>query len=387
MLNRLREVFDFSNPETSRDKHREDHLALHQAYNDAARMYRPKASASENSANLKAALADSISGTLGRTLIIPPQTYNLDDVFPIQNVLGLRVVGYGGQTRLVSRKNADSGSLFDLSDVRESTFRDLNIWIDAPLFCAFRTRNKAGGTVPSFNLFENIRAESSDKLTHGIQIGSGEPDTIDANNDFHVFRRFYLGGYTSAGAFLRGSSQAYNNAFENCLFYGGTGAQYGVNAGGNYPGSFHWRGGFLHNHAAADFIIGRHYQPFIIEGACSEGSARFLVIDNAAHTHVLVRGVRYAANSLHADGRAVIASGRYRAMFELNRFGDGSNGVPIKFDFNTTVNGTTQAWVKFTGNDIYSPDGNVWINAVPTLEGNWHIPNEANHGSGLPLTA
>lgn len=362
--------------------------------NGWAWMSKPKASAAANSANLKAALADSISGGLGRTLLLRPGDYLLNDYFPINDVRGLNVIGMGGATRLIWTQNDPLHAMFELSDVRESCFRRLMFHFNNYSAAAFVTRNKPGGTTtPSMNLFEDISIECVSKAAYGIMIG-GLGNT-DRNNDFHVLRRFYAIAYTTAGVHLRGegnATQSYSNLLEQCYLFGGTGAEYGINAGGNYCGHFRMDGGFIGGHTKADFLIGRSYQPYSILGVNGEVSARFIESD-AAHNHIHVEDCRVAANAIHDDGRMIITRGRVKLRLIGNRFGDGvrrvedENGVlqkiPVVFDF-SAANG---ARVRCMDNEVYSVADQVFVGAVPyVLEGNDRIPDEAT-GLSVPLTA
>ncbi len=388
MLNRLREVFSgFPTLSEEKQAHRDDHLALHQAYNDRARMSKPSTPAN-NTANLKAALADSISGGVGRTLYIPPGNYIFDDLFLIENVLGLRIVGDGAQTRLVSRRVADSGALFELRDTRETTLTDLNIFIDGMLGAAIRSVNKPGGSMtPSFNLFENLRIESSNKYYIGIHLGGdwNVPGSgVDANNDFHTMRRLYVGGYLQSGCHLRAHSQSYGNEFRGCYFFGGTGAEHAVNAGGNYGGNFAWYGGFVGGHTKSDFNIGRSYQPYIIHGMNSEVSARFITADSQAYCTIEAKANRWAGNAAHADGKIIKLSGDVTATFENNVLGDGSGDRALTIEL---ANLQAVSSVKFNNNRVFSSAAAVFDTTAPhEMSGNSQFTHEGN-GTKKVLTA
>lgn len=344
----------------------------------------PPGTPTQNVDNFLAAIAKAKRNGKGETIYIPPLDYTLNSYLPVDDVAGINIVGFGHQSHLISTYTHAYNCLFELGDVRESSFRNFRVSHNANLFGTFGSRNKAGGLASTHLQFENIHIAGGDKIDVGYHIGShvNEPDALDANNDFNVFYRCYLTGYKDSGAMLRGeylSSQAYSNQFEQCLFYGGTGAKYAINAGGNYPGNFSWNNGFVGLHTLSDFLIGRSYQPFKIAGVHSENSAMFLDVDAL---DCMVRAIdnRYAANSIRADGTAIKIRGRVTAIFELNRLGDGGRlvsgeNIPFQID----IEESDQIDVSFRQNLVYSVNDNVFSNAVPgDMWGNKRVAIEAN---------
>src|SRR5690606_23877152 len=98
----------------------------------------------------------------------------------------------------------------------------------------------------------------TNRASHGFIIGG--LGNVDANNDFHYFEQCEVNGYTLSGWHLRaanGNSQSYNNMMTNCRAYAGTGGLYAVEAGGTFPASFAWHGGFVNANQGADFNLGR----------------------------------------------------------------------------------------------------------------------------------
>ena len=357
------------------------HQQLWQTFGNIA-FLPPPSTAAANSANLKAAIADAISGGFGSTVFIPPETYLLNDYHTIANVSGLRIVGAGHRSRLVSTLNDVNHAVLEFDDVRQSYTANLYMGFNATIGGAIRFRNVTGGSVtPSMNTTENVHIECAGKVQFPLILG-GIGNT-DANNDFNVFRDVYAIGYTKSGCYLRVISQSYGNQFEDCYFFGGAGAEHAVNAGGGFAGNFAWRGGFVGGHTVSDFNIGRSYQPFVIDGVNSENSARFLTLDGQAYMNLSVRNSRWAGNAAHADGKIIKLSGNVLANFEDNSFGDGSGDRALTIELATL---SAVSHVRFARNRVYSSAASVFDTTAPhELVGNQKITNEGN-GTTMVLT-
>lgn len=382
MLNRLRDIFNFANDEESKQKHREDHAVLHRAYNDIARMYPAQTSSASNSANLKAAIADAISGGFGSTVFIPPETYLLNDYHTIANVSGIRIVGAGHRSRLVSTLNDVNHAVLEFDDVRESVIRDLYFGFNADIGGAVRFRNVTGGSVtPSMNVVEGVRIEGAGKVQFPIIIGG--MDYIDRNNDFMTFRNVYAIGYTQTGVYMRAHSQSYGNLFDQCYLYGNGVATHGINAGGNFAGNFIWRGGFIGGHTVSDFNLGRSYQSYMVEGGNGEDSACFMTSDNQAYQQISVRGFRWAGNGIGALNKAVRLSGNVQATFDTCKFGDGSGDKEVLLEFKDLH---PLSRIKVLNTTVFSSAFAVFNETLPNeLTGGQKVTNEGN-GTTVALT-
>lgn len=355
----------------TKDQHLSDHNVLHSMHDAVVWMDAPSTTA-QNDANLAAAIALAISSRVGRTVVIPSGAYTFSTNFSIVNASGLRIVGCGHQTVINSTLNDTSKALFEFDDCRECVISNLYVNVTAALGGVVRFRNVTGSAVtPTYNMVEDVHIEGKNNLQYGIIVGG--TNNIDANNDFNVFRRVYVAGYTISGAYLRAISQSYNNSFEDCLFYGGTGALCGMDAGGNYGGSFHWRRGFVNAHATADFNLGRSYQPYTIDGVNSEGSKRFIVIDSAAaYCQAVVRNSRYAANAIHVDLQAIMASSAGAQLtIDTCSIGDSSSDAAVQ------ITGHASSKIVMRQSRMYSSAGSVFNGVTPIeLLGNVKITNE-----------
>ena len=142
-------------------------------------------------------------------------------------------------------------------------------------------------------------------------------------------------------------------------------------------GNFLWHGGFVGQHKNADFYIGRSYQPYLIEGVNSEGSARLLEVPTGAYRTVTLRNIRWAGNGLHADRKAITTTARINLLIEQCELGDASGNVPLTLEFLRSSDGDGTGSLVMIGNRIYSTAVSVFVVDKPgMLYGNVKITNE-----------
>lgn len=309
-----------------RTAHRAHHETLHAP---AVIVPKPAATPTENVAAIHAAIAAAYATyagwKFGGEVVIAPGVYVLDKTIEIRGAFGLHLRGAGAGTVFVWAGPADQ-PVFRVVNSRECQFADFHIQMPATGYAAVHVLKDAGaGVSPTHNRFRNLMVQCDGTTANAIVIGGR--DSIDANNDFHLFDHCTFSGYTDIGVMMTGS-QAYNQQFKNCIVATQYGARYGYHTG--QVGASIWvMGGGVNGHTDADFYIGRSAQPYIIQFVNSENSARFIESPLEAYRQVVVEGCRYAGDALHADGRAIVTEGLINLSLRYCSIGD-ANGAPTR---------------------------------------------------------
>jgi Pectate lyase superfamily protein len=245
----------------------------------------------------------------GGTVCIPAGDYRITRTITVDSVMGIRLMGDGGSTRLVWDGD-DRSPLLLLSSVQNAEIHGFEIIALAsrPLDVAIQCITRSGATLASkHNMFVNLRINGVTRgIRKGFQIGGGG---VDANNDFHVFENCTVENYSNV-AYSIENTEVYGLLFINCLFMGNEGGQIGVatNQYAGRGGNFSWVGGGGGNNQIADFYIGvPNSGPISIANAVFERSARFLKTDGPSGVSgmVEVAGIRWSGDALATDGVAI----------------------------------------------------------------------------------
>jgi hypothetical protein len=370
----------------SRGAHLADHNRLYAVHNTVKTIPAPLSTSSATTAKLKDAIEAAARGILGGTVELGAGDFLLDDTIEVRSKWGLRIVGQGMATRLVWKGAADK-PMFRFAHARQSGLENMTLNFDTDGYAGIHLlRDNAPGSlgIPTYCRFVNLVVNCANRAPYGIAIGG--VGNVDANNDFHYFEHCEVNEYALAAWVLRGdgaSSQSYNNMMTNCRAYAGTTGQYAVEAGGTFPGSFAWRGGFTNANQVADFNLGRSYSPHIVEFVNSENSKRFILMDSTPHyTQAIVRGCRWSGAQIHEDMQAIIVDGATKQLvLEGNSIGDGGTDQAVQLAFR---NG---AIVSMRLNRVYSSVEAVFSSGVPgELFGNLKITNEGTLAT-VALTA
>lgn len=140
-------------------------------------------------------------------------------------------------------------------------------------------------------------------LLYGAVFGALTP-TSNGNNDFTTLTRFSVSNPRLAAVSIE-ANQSVGHVFTQPFF---TGGQYGItvrNGGVNHGGSYRVYGGGMSQHSVADFDIPLgNGNNTVIDGVISEGSDRFIITEgpNANSTAATIRGNRFSADGINADG-------------------------------------------------------------------------------------
>ena len=328
---------------------------------------KPTGVAAQDTQALQSTLDAAVATGKGKQIVLYPGTYVVNATLTIRGVAGLRIIG-NGSTIIQS----SASPVIKMAHCRECVLDGFTLSVAAGntgIQC-LRDNNPAGLS-PTQNTFRNLLIENG-----AIGIVLGGTGMVDANNDFNLFENVRCNNYTDTGFLLQGS-QSYANVFRNCFAFGAVNANYGVNTGA-VGGQFQWYSGGM-NRNIVDFRIGRHYQPYLIEGVVSENSDRFIERVNEAYGQLIVRGCRWAGNSIHADNRAIVTAGLIQIQLLYNSISDGGVDTATLLDFGTNA----LNHIEMIGNRVFSTAADVFPGDAPDiLEGNIKITNETNNTIG-----
>lgn len=345
----------------ARAAHQQHHERLHAP----SVILTPSKDAAANVAALRAAIAAATftqnSYGYGGEVLVAPGLYPLNETIEIRGAFGLRLCGVGAASTFVWRGAADQ-PMFRLVMSRECVLSDMRMRMELPGYAALQVMRDNGlGFSPTHNRFNNLLIQCDNTTAYGVVLGG--VGSMNATNDFSLFDHCTLEKYTDTGVWMDGS-QAYNQMFNNCKLTGGIGAQYGYYTG-TVGASISVMGGFLNNHAAADFYLCRSYQPHLIRFINSEDSARFIESPAMPYRQVLVEGCRWAGNRLHEDGRAIITTGLLYMVLNSCSIGNGGDGEKLLYLHFASVHPYEGGGVIMMGCRIYSAAKNVFFQDAP----------------------
>jgi len=263
------------------------------------------------------------------TLLLGNATFNVSAKIRLESVAGVRIEGqvgsapgYGAQTTFYWTGN-DTDPMFELDDVAYSVFKHFTVKANSsyPLKYAFQMFNGSGtSVVPTGRVFEDIWIQGTDgSIEAGFKysIGAGG----DVGNDFDTFYRVVGANYSDALWRIDAGQSKFHRMY-SCLASGNRIGKAAVKTDTTNGGSFEWYGGGGGGHTEADFWIGAPNDAIKIDSGNWEGSTRFLIMPAyaTASVPVVVESNRWAANYLHADGKAVYDEGRGPLVLIGNRF-------------------------------------------------------------------
>lgn len=293
-------------PEVGMRTHLLDHVVLAKRAN---RIICPRADhggafdgTTDDTAAWQAAIAAAKSSKIGTTIVFPNRPSKVTGI-EVDDVQGLRILGYGHQSKFVWGGDS-STPLLHVTNSRDCEFGGFVIRPGAACATAIHMERdqSSGVTTPTLDWFHDIWMQGdSGYIGTGIKIG----DTVDANNDFGHFDRVSVRNYATQ-AFQLGGTQSYGNRFTNCHGHGyGSATTYGLRCSHGY---YTWQGGFLGNNAADFYHTGYGYgQPRRIIDVVSEGSKRLLESTYGSYGNGVfeIDGARWAANNPHADRKVI----------------------------------------------------------------------------------
>lgn len=246
--------------------------------------------------------------------------------------VGFSSVGSTGGTIFTWAGNA-TDPMFDLQDLAQAVFNNFKVVaeVSTPVAEVFRIQNKTGGTTaPRLNHFSDIFIEGTNGgVGIGFRgyVGTGASDT---DNDFNYFENIRISNY-SDGAWSIEGTQEHGWQMVNCRVYtGGYGGDYAVGGPSAAKSNVSWIGGFVGGHETADFYLATPADgssTTVLQNISSEGSARFLETTgvSGARLPVIMDGIRYAGESLNADGYALYL--QTPGPFTIRNSGFGSYGA------------------------------------------------------------
>jgi len=318
---------------------------------------------------IQTALDSAIVARRGRTVCLPAGDYRVTRTIVVDDVIGIRLIGEGGATRLIWGGDDRSPRLL-LSSVQDAEVRGFQIIAVAsqPLDVAIQCITRSGAVYTSrHNMFVNLRIDGITRgVWKGFQVG-GAPG-IDANNDFHLFENVIVANYANI-AYSIENTQVYGLIFVNCLFLGNRSGQIGVATDQNVGkgGTFSWIGGGGGNNQVVDFSLGDPNSGAIsITNAISEKSDRFLRTGGPSGASFLleISGVRWSGDALVEDGIAI--DFRFPGPFTIrnSRIGeDSTKALKIRWG----PGGTTPGLFVFEGNTVRrAPTAPLFIHTQPT---------------------
>jgi hypothetical protein len=311
-----------------------------------------------------------------------PGDYYIDDTITVRNKWGLQFRGSGYP--ILHWVGPPDRPMILLENVRDSVFASFQIEADNPLLAGIQSiRNNQGITVtPRYNSFHNISMGCvGGQLGDGFLFGGGD----DANNDFELLIQCSVNNYSDTG-YKIANSQVYGVRLIQCEALGNGIGQYGCLTTGA-GGYFTWEGGGTNANTVADFGLGRQGpQPFVIDGAVCEGSAKFLSAASwsGASSTVTVKNCRFAANG--SDDTIIVFKRAGLLRLENCQMGDGTIGNirPLAIEYNV-LDAAKRPWsfFIFTGNTFYTNLSNPFTGLSPTTAyGNARMTGD---GIGEPL--
>jgi hypothetical protein len=264
----------------------------------------------DDTAAIQKAIRTAIINHRGGTVCLPSGDYFITSTLVVDDVVGIRLRGEGGATRLIWGGDDDSPLLL-LSSVQNAVVSDFQIigLASKPLAVGIQCITRAGARLTSkHNTFANLRIDGITRgVAKGVRIG-GAPG-IDANNDFHLFQNCIVANYSGIAYSLE-NTQIYGVEFIDSMFLGNTSGQIGVATDQHFGkgGTFTWSGGGGSNNQIADFSLGDPNSGGIaIKDAVFERSARFIRTGGPSGVAFLLKidGVRWAGDALADDGIAI----------------------------------------------------------------------------------
>ena len=317
----------------------------------------------------KAIKSATLASQRGGTVCLPSGDYLITSTIVVDDVVGLRLVGEGGSTRLIWGGDDHSPMLL-LSSVQDGEVSNLQIIALAtkPLAVGIQSITRAGAKLTSkHNSFVNLLIDGITRgVVKGFQIG-GAPG-IDSNNDFHLFQNCIVANYAGIAYSLE-NTQVYGVVFINSLFLGNQSGQIGVATDQNSVkgGTFTWIGGGGGNNQVVDFSLGDPNSGGIsIRNAIFEKSARFIRTGGPSGASFLfeISGVRWSGDALADDGIAI--DFRFPGPFVIrdSRIGEFSDKA-LKISWRP--GGTTPGVFIFEGNVVKRASSSpLFINQQPT---------------------
>lgn len=353
--------------------HRRSSEEAHRRLGVVVVMPDPQSDSSRNVANFDEAVTRATTAGAGGTIVFPPGKWSFNSTLRVRNILGLNITGAGEATHLEFNMQA-AADWITIEHSQRVVWSHMNLTgagsgIARAAFALLRTNSSGSVYAPSQCRLADLMVDCLNKATSAVTIAGA-----DANNDFHVFRDSVFQNYTERGFDLRSNLQSYGNQMYGVRLYAGTGAQYGVDMSTNVGGSFAWHGGFMSGHQAADFNLGRSYQPIVIDSSFhSENSARLLVA-GGSYKQIALRNIRWAGNALHADNRAVVWSDDGQLLIEACSIGDGSSPTAaLTVDIPASI--LQQTSIRLSR--FYSSAAEVFTHGAPgDLYGSVRIPSE-----------
>lgn len=348
-----------------RAAHRAHHTFIHQQLRRVYAIPDATGNAAQDTANIKAAfdlaLAESLAvGTRGGDIAFGRGTYHVNESLVVRGFEYARVRGIPGSTMLRWVGASDAIAL-DVVNSHSCTLADLRIDCYGGAAAALRVQRDGGAGINcSANVFHNLFIHGQSRTPRAIVIGDG--GAFSPNNEFHEFHNVTVYGYTDSGIYATGT-QAYALQFHGCKLTGGTGAQWGLNAVG---ASVFWHGGSINANGGADVLLKGWEQVSVFDGLICEGSKRLLHLPNNFRTDVIFRGLRWANNAIHADGRVVTCEAGVLAnvYFEGCKLATGTP-VAATLDF-TGAQADSAVLLRLC--DVYSTDAAPVRGVTPKFE-------------------
>lgn len=268
----------------------------------------------------------------GITILGPFGVQTITGIIKFNNVRNVRWYGCGEEPSTIGTRFSWAGNstdpCFQLSGSRECVLADFSIWSSSllPLSVGIGQSPQAGGLTTN-NTFKNIIIESNNAggLDKGMRWYG-----VGGNNDASLVERVTVNNYTTA-AFSIEYQESQAHLFLHCQFNGTTGSLYGITTalGATPAGSFTAINTLGDHNSGADFYLGAPNAAINIIGGNLESSARLLMTTSATSTGwpVLVQGMRWSADSINPDNKAVIFHHRSGFTFINNIIEGGPVGV------------------------------------------------------------
>lgn len=287
----------------------------------------------------------------GVTILGPIGQYTVTGTILINGARRLKWVGGGAEFSTTGTRFMWGGNLtdpmFQITSSRQCALEDFSIWASslAPLAVGIGQSPGSLG-VTTNNAFRDLILQSNGP--GGLDIGMRWYG-VGGNNDASLIERVCVNSYTTAGYSIE-NAQSKCHLFQHSQFNGTTGSLYGIRT---TAGSFIAVNMLGDNNSGADFFLGSPDDTINILGGNFENSARFLMTTAATGTGwpVVVQGVRWAANNLNADQKAVIFQMRGGLNFSNNIIDGSPVGVtpllsfePSSLDSAIIADGNTIRW-------------------------------------------
>lgn len=286
------------------------------------------------------ALKDSTTGLTSLGILPSDRWVTISNTINISAFDGLRIAGPGSGGFQFRWAGNSTDPMFRLTNTQNVAIEGFTVLSSsaAKLAIAFEVQGGTGTPFPAYNIFRDIviQGTNANGLDRGFFFRLASTD--DAGNNHNTLEHITVYNYSQAAVEIYGynahSIQLLWPQFEAAPAGGSfTGGKYGVYCD---RGFFNVRGGFFGSNSEADFYVQTPNGAIHVSDLNVEGSKRLLQTYGllGAPQPITIQGVRWAADGLHSDAKAIIQYNPGPLTLIGNRMGDGGGTVTPRVEVN-----------------------------------------------------